>query len=265
MVLTWERLVPDWNPQSYLKFKNERTQPSVDLVSRIKIERPQNIIDIGCGPGNSTQALAERWPDAEITGLDNSPAMIEKAKKDYPHQEWILGDAARMDTEKRYDIVFSNATIQWLPGHEKLIPEFMSLVKRGGALAVQVPMFNRMPLNDAILRVAERPEWKARMQGCADNFTYHDGDFYYRLLAPQATVVELWQTEYIHVLPSHPALIEFCRSTALRPYLERLPSEKDKSAFEGHLLEECQKAYPAQPDGKVLFRFKRLFFIACNS
>src|SRR6266542_994395 len=120
----------DWNPDLYLKFNKERIQPSIDLVSRIAINDPKSIIDIGCGPGNSTQILAERWPKARIVGVDNSPAMIEKAKKDYPHQEWCVLDAGKVLILETYDVVFSNATIQWIPDHERLMKRMEVMTKR---------------------------------------------------------------------------------------------------------------------------------------
>ena len=117
----------DWNPELYLKYNKERIQPSIDLVSRINFDNPRNIIDIGCGPGNSTHVLTERWPDAKITGIDNSPAMIEKAQNDYPSQTWKVMDAGNLVFDEKYDIVFSNATIQWIPDHKKLLADFKSL------------------------------------------------------------------------------------------------------------------------------------------
>ncbi len=122
----------DWSPQQYLKFSNERTQPSIDLVTKIKVDNPRSIIDIGCGPGNSTKVLHERWPDAEIVGLDNSSKMIERARKDYPDWKWMLGDASKLETGQSYDIVFSNATLQWIPDHDILIPRFFEIGARLG-------------------------------------------------------------------------------------------------------------------------------------
>jgi trans-aconitate 2-methyltransferase len=131
----------DWNPELYLKFDRERTQPSVDLVTRIDFDHPKKIIDIGCGPGNSTQILVQRWPYAEIIGVDNSPAMIERAKKDYPNQNWRMIDAGRDEIEGNYDIFFSNATIQWIPKHSELLKRFHNLLTDKGLIAIQVPQF----------------------------------------------------------------------------------------------------------------------------
>ncbi len=254
----------DWNPQQYLKFKNERTQPSIDLVSRIRVDSPKNIIDIGCGPGNSTKILVDRWPKSKVIGLDNSPKMIEQAKKDFPEQEWMLGDANNIDTKQKYDIVFSNATIQWLPDHKKLIPRLFSLVNKNGALAIQTPEFDKMPLSRAIESVAEKNKWKKYTAGVEAIFNYHDENYYYDLLIPLAGAIEMWKTSYIHVLDSQNALIDWIRSTALKPYLDSLPDDKEKISFENEILAALKDDYPARNDGKVLFPFKRLFFVAYN-
>jgi trans-aconitate 2-methyltransferase len=125
----------DWDPEQYLKFRDERTQPSIDLVSRIKIKKVNSIIDIGCGPGNSTQILYQKWPNAEIVGIDNSEEMINKAREDYPRQKWLIADVASFETGALYNIVFSNATLQWIPHHEVLIPNLFKFVRNKGALA----------------------------------------------------------------------------------------------------------------------------------
>lgn len=252
----------DWNPELYLKYGNERTQASVDLISRIRVDRPGSIIDIGCGPGNSTQVLASRFPDCDIIGLDNSPGMIDKAKNDYPNQKWIIGDASQIGSSHKYDIVFSNSVIQWIPDHFNLIPRLFGLVKHGGALALQIPEFYLTPLFRAIGSTAGSMKWKSRMAGCGDIFTYHDACFYYDILSPLAGSLEMWETTYIHVLDSQMAVMEWIRSTGMRPYLDQLPDDGEKALFEREVLEECRNGYPVRTDGKVLFHFPRLFMIA---
>jgi len=252
----------DWNPQLYLKYKDERTQPSIDLVKRIKIDAPGKIIDIGCGSGNSTQILCRRWPESRVTGLDNSPAMIDKAKSDFPDQEWILSDTSCIDSKNKYDIVFSNAAIQWIPDHEELVTRLFSSVENNGALAVQVPVFTDMPLGKSINKIADKPEWIRYTAGCNELFTYHDYGFYYDILAEQSSLLDIWITHYIHILDSQESILEWIRSTGLKPYLERLENNELKNKFAEEILSEIKKDYPLQKNGKVLFPFKRLFFIA---
>jgi len=251
----------DWNPDSYLRFADERTQPSIDLVSRIGLEAPGKIVDIGCGPGNSTQALRRRWPGSDILGLDYSESMIAKARQDYPGQSWEVGDAAAFDASAEYDLVFSNATLQWVSKHEELLPRLVRGVKQGGALAFQIPEFKAMPINLAIEAVAGRPEWKRYTAGIAEQFTYHDAAFYYDAMSGMTARLDLWETTYVHVLRSLGALLDFVGSTALRPYHAGLPSDEARTRFDEELLAECGRRYSLQVDGKLLFPFVRLFVI----
>ncbi len=234
----------------------------MDLIARIRVPAPQTIIDVGCGPGNSTQALAARFPNARLTGVDNSPAMIAKARSDFPQREWILGDATNFESPRQFDVVFSNAAIQWIPDHARLMGRMAALACAGGALAVQTPMFRDMPIREAIARTAARPRWRETMSGCDAHFTFHPHGFYYDQLSHRAASLDMWETSYIHAMASVPALVEWMRATGLRPYLERLPDAADRQAFEEDLLEELGRDYHLQADGKVLFPFRRLFFIA---
>jgi trans-aconitate 2-methyltransferase len=252
----------DWDPELYLKFGRERIQPSIDLVNRIHIDNPSKIIDIGCGPGNSTQILVQKWPDAEITGVDNSPAMIERAGKDYTGQNWRLLDAGKDEIEGKYDIVFSNATIQWIPDHPGLLRKFCNLLSDKGKIAVQIPQFWDMPVGKAIRKTASDSSWISVTGGVSDVFTIHDYSFYYDNLSELNLSVDIWETDYYHILDSHLSILEMIRSTGLRPYLDMLETDADRQCFEEMVLKEMVKVYPLQKDGKVLFPFKRLFFIA---
>ena len=254
----------DWNPRQYLQFANERTRPSIDLSPRVNIENPKCIIDIGCGPGNSTRVLRGRWPDAKIAGLDSSAAMIEKAKEDYPGIEWITADASAFMHEKKYDIVFSNAAIQWIPDHEVLVPHLFEIVNRGGALAVQVPGNKESPLHQALLRVSSSPKWSRFTSDVEKIFTYNDAAYYYDTLFRISSKFDLWETTYYHVLNSHAGLVEWYKGTGMRPFLEKLPDESSRKEFENEVLAECIQVYPIRKDGKVLYPFKRIFFIAYN-
>jgi trans-aconitate 2-methyltransferase len=251
-----------WNPEAYLKFQDERTQPSYDLAARVDLSGPARIVDIGCGPGNSTRVLRERWPQARITGLDSSPQMIAKAEAAYPEETWVLADAATWETDERFDLVFSNAALQWIPGHEALVRKLFAPLNPGGALAVQVPANNDSPIYLAVNEVAQRAKWRDAMRGCGELLTYHDPGFYYDLLSALSPRVSLWQTTYFHVLASHQSLIDWYSSTGLRPYLERLLGAEQKRAFQEQVLDTCRAGYPPQRDGRILFPFKRLFFVA---
>jgi trans-aconitate 2-methyltransferase len=188
--------MPVWNPSQYLVFKQERTQPSLDLISRIHLEKPGKILDLGCGPGNSTAALRARWPKAHVAGLDNSPEMIEAARKDFPGGEWVLGDLAAFEPREPYDLYFANAALQWLPDHETLLPRLYGFVKPGGALAVQVPDMSESPLAKSVVLVAHRPAWRDLTAGSERPVNYRAPEYYFPILNSLAARFELWQTTY---------------------------------------------------------------------
>ena len=252
----------DWNPDLYLKFDRERIQPSIDLVARIDCKDPANIIDIGCGPGNSTQILSLRWPKSTITGIDNSRAMIEMAMHDYPGREWKLLDAGKDDITGTFDLVFSNATIQWIPDHFALLKKFKSILVDGGILAVQLPLFFDMPLGRSISRISREKRWAQATERVNRLFTIHDHAEYYDLLSALFSSIEIWETDYVHVMESHQSILEMIRSSGLRPYLDRVENDGDRNDFERMVLDDIRKDYPVRKNGRVLFPFKRLFFIA---
>jgi len=252
----------DWNPDLYLKFNKERIQPSVDLADRINNLQPQKIIDIGCGPGNSTQILFNKWPEAEIIGADNSPAMIKKATEDYPDQKWILFDAGKDTLNDKFDLVFSNATIQWIHDHDKLLHRFSDLLQDSGILAVQLPLFFDMPLGKTISEIGRQGKWKAAATGVDSLFTIHTDSYYYDHLTRYFSEIDIWTTDYIHVMESQSSILEMIRATGLKPYLERIAEDSEKKQFEALVLDKIKKKYPLQTNGKVLFPFKRLFFTA---
>jgi trans-aconitate 2-methyltransferase len=249
-----------WNPQQYLKFKNERTQPSLDLIARISLDNPATILDLGCGPGNSTAALRRRWPGAKVAGVDNSPEMIETALKDFPGGEWILADIAAFQPAAQSDLIFTNATLQWLPNHETLVPRLFSFVRLDGVLAVQVPANHDSPLALAVVAVAARPAWSKLTAGCETRQNYRTPEYYFDIIRTLGSRFEIWQTVYYHVLDSQQGLIEWYRGTGMKPILDRLPDDMARKRFEAEVLKEISPSYPAQADGRVLFPFKRNFF-----
>jgi trans-aconitate 2-methyltransferase len=251
-----------WDAELYLKFANERTQPSHDLIQRINLSAPRRIVDLGCGPGNSTEALRRRWPEAAIVGLDSSSQMIEAAKQTYPDGTWELGDAASWKAREPFDLVFSNAMFQWLPDHANLCRHLFDQLVPGGAVAVQMPAHHDSPLHREILEASKDPAWDHRMQAPRTALTREPPSLYYDTLAPLASHLDLWETTYYHVLAGPEAILEWFRGTGLRPFLEALASDDERRRFEQMLLKRYVVSYPRQPNGKVLFPFRRLFFVA---
>ncbi len=251
-----------WDAELYLKFSSERTRPSVDLTARIAIPDPRRIIDLGCGPGNSTAVLRQRWPKADITGLDSSADMIAAASRSYPRHEWLIADIATWNAGMPFDVVFSNASLQWVPNHSSLFPHLFAQVASGGALAVQIPAHTSSALHREILETAGDPSWSHLMGPALNAMTKEPPSFYYNLLGPPAAHLEIWETVYYHVVESPQSIIEWFRGTGLRPFLEALENEGQRKRFEELLLERYTRAFPRQNDGRVLFPFRRLFIIA---
>jgi trans-aconitate 2-methyltransferase len=254
--------MPEWDATTYLQFANERTRPSLDLVQRIGMPDPRRIIDLGCGPGNSTEVLRRRWPEAEVTGLDSSPKMIESARASWPEHQWILEDAATWTAGEPFDLVFTNAMLQWLPDHARLLPRLFEQVAPGGALAAQLPAHYELPMHREIVEVSRDAAWDGRMQEARNALTKQPASFYYDTLQPLAARIDLWETIYYHEVPGPEALIEWFRGTGMRPFLEALSSDQERARFETMLLKRYITSYPRRPSGLVLFPFRRLFFIA---
>jgi len=249
--------MPTWNPRQYLKFAEERSRPCRDLAARVEVAAPRRIIDLGCGPGNSAEVLAARWPNAAITGLDSSSAMIDAARAASPQWEWRIGDlAAWAAGDECFDVVFSNAALQWVGDHAAVFPQLLSQVSDGGALAVQVPGNYTSPQHRLMREVAKRFELQVR------EWQTFDLDFYYDALAPHASRLDLWATEYLHVLPNVEAVVEWYKGTGMRPYLDALPDEAARERFLSKYLEGLREIYKPQGDGMVLFPFRRIFIVA---
>lgn len=254
--------MPQWDSALYLKFKAQRTQPAKDLAARMDMEAPSEIIDIGCGPGNSTRVLKDRFPNARILGIDSSPDMIEAARSDNPDMEFMLLDAANeLDSlDKRFDAVFSNACLQWIPGHHTLMPRLMGLLKDGGMLAVQLPMIYDEPIHRIIESTADSEKWRGRLRSGEIFHRLSQGE-YFDILSGISSDLEMWQTVYLHRMPSHDSILEWYRGTGLRPYLEQL-DEPSRAEFESDILTGIKREYPPQANGEIIFRFPRFFIIA---
>jgi trans-aconitate 2-methyltransferase len=257
--------MPTWNPEQYLKFADERTRPCRDLVARVEVSRPLRIVDLGCGPGNSAEVIAQRWPEAAITGIDSSPAMIETARAARPGCEWRAGDIADWAVSSRecFDVVFSNAALQWVGHHASLFPQLFERVELDGALAVQIPGNYDGTSNRLMRELAASPDWRRWFpEGRAKVWHTHDVDFYYDALAPHASRLDLWATEYWHAMPGVQAIVEFYKGTGLRPYLDAIGDAAERERFLAEYLEILQPAFPPQKDGAVLFPFRRIFIVA---
>ncbi len=254
--------VPSWDSAQYLKFDRERTQPAVDLAARVQIENPRHVVNLGCGPGNSTAVVARRWPAATLAGLDSSAAMLSTARNHLPNTTWIEHDIASWRPERAYDVIFSNAALQWVPDHRREFPRLFLHVAPGGAFAVQMPANIDAPPHRLMRELAASAAWKSYFPKLPREWQVHPPEFYYDILAPHASRVELWTTDYHHVLESLDGIVEWYRGTGLRPWLDALPDDATRTQFLGAYRARLVPYFPIRTDGRVLFPFRRLFVVA---
>jgi trans-aconitate 2-methyltransferase len=250
-----------WDPKQYSKFERERTQPARDLLARIDLDSPARITDLGCGPGNSTALLVERWPGAAVEGVDSDEAMLLEARRRSPRGTWYVADAATWEAEHPQDLVFSNAVLHWVPRHAELVPRLLAQVRPGGVLAVQMPRNFADPSHTAIAETEADGPWAQRFLRKSREAPVHEPDFYFDLLAAHASHVELWETRYFHVFDDAAAVVEWVKGTALRPTLAALDAGERPLFLEGY-RSRVARHYPPSAGGKVLFPFRRLFFVA---
>jgi trans-aconitate 2-methyltransferase len=253
-----------WDPAQYGTFLDWRTRPSRDLAQRMNLIAPGQIVDLGCGPGNSTAVCAERWPDASILGLDSSPEMIASARARQPDGRWLVGDIGEwLSTPgERVDLIFSSAALQWVDDHATVFPRLMEKLSPGGVLAAQIPAYDAIP-NRLMREMAARERWRRWFpEGRASEWRSHPLEFYYTVLAPVARALDLWATDYLQVMPDVGGIVEWYKGTGLRPYLDRIEDEEERREFLDELRSRLEGFYPALDAGGVPFSFRRIFIVA---
>jgi len=250
-----------WDPAQYLKFSDHRLRPAVDLLNRIDVTHPARVYDLGAGAGNVTRLLKERWPQARVTGVDDSREMLEKAAVAAPDIEWQHANLATWRAPEPADVIYSNATLHWLDGHDRLFPALMSALAPGGVLAVQLPRNFSAPSHTSITEAARSGPWRTTLEPLLRPAPVAEPAFYYGLLASRAATLDLWETEYLQVLQGDNPVKEWTKGTWLRPLLDAL-QEPERSAFEASYAERVLRAYPPRPDGRTLMPFRRLFIVA---
>jgi len=250
-----------WNPAQYLKFADHRFRPAADLLARIGMAHPRYVCDLGCGTGHLTLELKQRWPEAEVIGVDSSPDMLAKAREVAPGVKFSQANARDWQPDRPLDVIFCNAVLHWLPDHDKLFPRLLGLLAKDGVLAVQMPRNHESPSHRLMLQAAANGPWKDRLASVQGINPVHDPAFYFRALASRANDIDAWESEYLHVLTSEDPVVEWTRGTALRPYLEALDGAQ-RDAFLAEYGRLVAEAYPPEPDGRTLFPFRRIFIVA---
>lgn len=249
-----------WDPHAYLSFADVRTRPAAELLTRIPVQSPARVADLGCGPGNSTALLAARWPNAEIEGIDSAPQMIAAAAATELKVQWTIADIATWSPPNLLDVIFSNAALQWLGDHKALLPRLIGFLKPGGIFAFQMPRNYDAPSHRLMAVAAAAGPWADKLSVIPAR-TIAPPEFYFDILALMASELDIWETSYLHCLEGDDPVFRWTRATGLRPYEQALEGAEREGFLEIYraLLRE---AYPRRDDGKTLFPFQRLFVVA---
>lgn len=250
-----------WNPEQYLAFGDLRLRPALDLLARIPLEAPATVLDLGCGPGNVTAILRQRWPGARITGVDSSPEMLAKAAAAYPDLAWLQADLATWRPPAGAGLIYSNAALHWLDDHPGLFARLAESLAPGGVLAVQMPNNYAAPSHQCAYQAARAGPWRGVLEPLLRPAPLLAEADYYDILAPRSARVEIWQTDYLQVLEGDNPVADWTRTSLLMPLLDAL-AEPERSAFEADYRRRVAAAYPPRGDGRTLFPFRRLFLLA---
>lgn len=255
--------MPSWDPQQYLRFSNERSRPFFDLLARVPDGEVRTAADLGCGPGNLTATLVDRWPNAAVWGVDSSPDMLASATRLFvpPRLHFLQADLASWRAEQPLDRIVSNAAIQWVPDHEAVLRHLFALLASGGILAVQMPNNFDEPAHRLLAEVVQQEPWASAVGQWRERYFVQSTSWYtdtlYRL---GYSDIDVWETIYQHILQGPDAVLEWMKGTALRPVLSRLATDQ-QAEFLTSYQARLQEAYPESAYG-TLFSFRRLFFVA---
>ncbi|NNM58501.1 MAG: methyltransferase domain-containing protein [Legionellales bacterium] len=255
-----------WHATTYSQFIDLRTRPAIDLLAILpQTLQPQIIYDLGCGPGNSTILLKNRWPEAKVTGIDSSPNMLEKAHKDYPNLHFIEADIEHFTVNEKIDLICANASLQWVDNHQQLFPRLISFLSESGALAIQMPNNFHAPSHQITLNILKnnirwQPLIKQLRYGVLTQ-PFYDAKNYYDLLTEAGLDnLHIWETEYFQEMADYHAIFDWVKGTGLRPVLSMM-DQSQQSIFTEVYLDQLSHEYPLQKNGKILLPFRRLFMV----
>ena len=250
-----------WDPIQYLRFDAERLRPALDLLARIPLETAEEIVDLGCGPGHIAKILKSRWPFARVMGVDRSLEMLERAATNAPELQWRQADLAEWRPDHPVDLIYANASLHWVDDHRTLFPRLMASLKPGGWLAVQMPRNHDRPSHLAAFEVAEQGTWRARLSPLLRKQPVAEPGSYLRWLSPAANHLDIWQTDYLHLLTGSDPVAAWTHGSLLVPLLEALQEDERKLYLETY-KSRLREAYPQDGEGRTPFWFQRLFLVA---
>jgi len=258
--------MPDWNPALYRRYEDERTRPAGELLARVPLESARRVHDLGCGPGNSTELLAARFPGAEVTGIDNSESMLASARERLPGLRFELADIAAWQPQQPPDLIYANAALHWVPSHATLLPRLLALLAPGGVLAIQMPDNWDEPTHRLMRELASQaPYAQAIGDAAGPRVDLLPPAAYYDLLAPRAARIDIWHTIYQHPMATPRAIVDWVRGTGLRPFVDPLAPDL-QARYLAEYERRIAQAYPLRADGRLLLAFPRLFIVAtCKS
>lgn len=249
-----------WDPQQYEKFSDQRLRAGYDLLARIPMQAFQTVYDLGCGTGQLTRLLPHYWPDAKIVGVDNSPEMLTEARKKPAPIAWEQHDINTWHPAQIPDLIFSNATLQWLNNHAQLIPKLINFLQPEGVLAIQMPTNFNAPSHRLILIAARSGPWRKTLEPLLRPNSVLTPEQYLEILTPITQSQDVWQTTYYSLLSGENPVVEWVKGTFLKPLLDAL-KEPERSQFLADYSERIKAAYPVRNDGLTLFPFQRLFLV----
>lgn len=249
-----------WDPAQYLRFGNERLRPALDLLAQIPLDTAAHVVDLGCGPGNVTPLLKQRFPEADVLGIDGSPDMLTKARAAAPECRFEQGDFNSWVPAEKPDLIYSNAALHWVTDHDVLFPRLISLLASGGVIAIQMPSMHDAPLRALQNEVAQTGPWAPLLANAGFARGLLPTGTYYDIVRPLVAHLDMWETTFLHVLTGENAVTQWAEGSSLRPFLDALPPEL-KQPFRDAYSEALRPHYPRRADGTTLLPFKRLFIV----
>lgn len=250
-----------WDPAQYLRFSNERLRPALDLLAQVPLDSARHVVDLGCGAGNVTAILKQRFAAADVLGVDGSDDMLAKARAAAPGCRFEVGDFNSWAPATPPDLIFSNAALHWVTDHDILFPRLLSLLAPNGVLAIQMPAMHDAPLRALQNEVAATGPWAPYLVDSGFARGLLATGRYYDILRPLAAALDMWETTFLHILTGENAVTEWAAGSSLRPFLDKLPPAL-KQPFRDAYSEALGPHYPRRADGTTLLPFKRLFMVA---